>query len=51
MNLDQVTLPIKNIKKVAEGDCSKGAVIYFENDKLDEWVATIKERGVRVDQG
>lgn len=29
---------------------SSGAVIYFEHEALDDWVADLKARGVRFDQ-
>ena len=32
------------------GETSSGAVIYFEHEALDDWVADLKARGVRFDQ-
>lgn len=32
------------------GETSNGAVIYFEHEALDDWVADLKARGVRFDQ-
>ena len=84
MNLNQITLPVKNIEeavffylklgfiqivdseyyarfKCPEGDASfslmldmknysNGSVIYFENEKLDEWVANLISMGIVFDQ-
>jgi len=35
---------------LAERPFSNGAVIYFEHEALDEWVAELKSRGVEFDQ-
>jgi catechol 2,3-dioxygenase-like lactoylglutathione lyase family enzyme len=31
-------------------DFSNGAIIYFEHEKLDLWVAHLKSKGIRFDQ-
>ena len=33
-----------------EGEFQNGATIYFEHEKLDEWVARLKENGFKFDQ-
>lgn len=84
MNLNQITLPVNNMKKstkfyrdlgftqivdtphYARFECPEGdstfslsldnsdfvssAVIYFEHEKLDEWVKNLKEKGFSFDQ-
>jgi len=84
MNLNQITLPVSDLKKAirfyqqlgftlivdsphyARFECpdghatfslshetaayNNGAVIYFEHEKLDEWVAVLKKKGVVFDQ-
>ena len=84
MNLNQVTLPVKNIKQCTafylklgftqivdsphyarfvcgdngstfsliydEGDYNNGAVIYFEHEKLDQWVEQLQHRGIVFEQ-
>jgi len=80
MNLNQITLPVKNIKSATEfyrklgftqivdtphyarfecpeGDATfslslndgvfnNGATIYFEHEKLDEWVVDLESKGI-----
>jgi len=84
MNLNQITLPVKNMDTAtnfyqtlgftlivdtphyARFECSKGnstfslsldqedysngAIIYFEEEKLDEWVAELKSKGIKFEQ-
>jgi predicted lactoylglutathione lyase len=84
MNLNQVTLPVKNMNAATAfylklgftqivdtlhyarfecpegnstfslvlevGDFSNSAVIYFEHEKLDQWVASLKSLGIKFDQ-
>lgn len=84
MNLNQVTLPVKNMETAAKfyrqlgftqivdtphyarfecpgqgstfslalckGEFCNGAVIYFEHEQLDEWVAQLKGRGIQFEQ-
>lgn len=84
MNLNQVTLPVRNIDEAArfyrelgftqivdsphyarfecpdggatfslsleEGGFRNGAVIYFEHERLDDWVAELKSRGIAFEQ-
>lgn len=84
MNLNQVTLPVKNMEQATafyltlgftqivdtphyarfecpnagatfslslnEDDFSNGAIIYFEHDELDEWVALLKQRNIEFIQ-
>ncbi|WKD50560.1 VOC family protein [Microbulbifer spongiae] len=84
MNLNQVTLPVKDMESASEfyrklgftqivdtphyarfecpeGDStfslslmaenfSNGAVIYFENRDLDEWVSDLKAKGIEFEQ-
>ena len=33
------------------GEFSNGAVIYFEHERLDEWVAELEARGVEFEHG
>ena len=33
-----------------EGEFRNGAVIYFESQRLDEWVAELKARGIQFDR-
>lgn len=33
-----------------EGEFENGAVIYFEHERLDEWVAELEERGIAFDE-
>lgn len=33
-----------------EGEFINGAVIYFEHEKLDEWVTQLKARGIEFEQ-
>lgn len=35
---------------ISEEDFVNGAIIYFESDRLDEWVADLTERGIEFDQ-
>ncbi|MCX7545610.1 VOC family protein [Marinicella gelatinilytica] len=84
MNLNQVTIPVSDLKKAihfyqqlgfilivdssqyARFECPEGhatfslsletapfhngAVIYFEHEKLDQWVAELKKKGIVFDQ-
>ena len=34
-----------------QGKTSNGAVIYFEHERLDEWVTELEARGLRFDHG
>mgnify|MGYP005845963695 FL=1 len=35
---------------LSEGDFSNGAIIYFESDRLDEWVEELAASGIEFDQ-
>ena len=35
---------------LSKGDFSNGAIIYFESDRLDEWVAELAASGIEFDQ-
>lgn len=84
MNLNQVTIPVNDMKKAVafyqllgltlivdtphyarfscpvgnatfslnleDNDFKNGAVIYFEYENLDSWVAEIKSKGIEFDQ-
>ena len=84
MNLNQVTLPVKNMQvstdfylklgfvlivdtphyarfacpegeatfslSLEEQGFNNGAVIYFEHEQLDDWLAEIQQRGIEVTQ-
>lgn len=84
MNLNQVTLPVKDMQSATDfysslgfniivdtphyarfecpkgdstfslslenGEFNNGAVIYFENQELDEWVCDLKAKGIEFHQ-
>ncbi len=84
MNLNQVTLPVRDLKaasafyrrlgftqivdaahyarfecpdggatfslSLTESNFHNGAIIYFESDRLDAWVAELTERGIEFDE-
>ena len=84
MNLNQVTLPVANLREatafyiklgfiqivdtahyvrfacpegnatfslvLAEGDMTSNAVVYFEHEQLDLWVAELQAKGIVFDQ-
>jgi len=84
MNLNQVTLPVKNMEvstdfyrrlgflqivdtphyarfacpddgasfslSLEKSDFNNGAVIYFEHEQLDQWVAELEQQGIKFEQ-
>ncbi len=35
---------------LSDADFNNGAIIYFESDRLDDWVAKLVDRGIQFDQ-
>lgn len=43
---DQSTLSLHGVKELAEGE---GVVIYFEEEKLDDYISDLQSRGVSIE--